>query len=54
MSTRDTVVRAYMAGGILVGEVGSQRSDIFSLGVIAYQMLSGRPPYGRGGREDED
>ena len=54
MSTRDTVVRAYMAGGILVGEVGSQRSDIFSLGVIAYQMLSGRPPYRRGGREDED
>ena len=43
-----------MAGGILVCEVGSQRSDIFSLGVIAYQMLSGRPPYGRGGREDED
>ena len=54
MSTRDTVVRACMAGGILVCEVGSQRSDIFSLGVTAYQMLSGRPPYGRGGREDED
>lgn len=46
MSTRDTVVRACMAGGILVCEVGSQRSDIFSLGVIAYQMLSGRLPYG--------
>jgi serine/threonine protein kinase len=31
---------------ILLGEGGSPRSDIFSLGVIAYQMLTGRLPYG--------
>ena len=29
-----------------LGEGGSPRSDIFSLGVIAYQMLTGRLPYG--------
>ena len=29
-----------------LGESGSTRSDIFSLGVIAYQMLTGRLPYG--------
>ena len=36
----------YTAPEYFLGEGGSHRSDIFSLGVIAYQMLSGRPPYG--------
>jgi serine/threonine protein phosphatase PrpC len=36
----------YTAPEYFLGEAGSQRSDIFSLGVIAYEMLSGRLPYG--------
>jgi serine/threonine protein phosphatase PrpC len=36
----------YAAPEYFVGEVGTTRSDIYSLGVIAYQMLSGRLPYG--------
>ena len=36
----------YTAPEYFLGEGGSQRSDIFSLGVIAYQMLTGRLPYG--------
>jgi len=36
----------YAAPEYFLGEGGSQRSDIFSLGVIAYQMLSGGLPYG--------
>jgi serine/threonine protein phosphatase PrpC/predicted Ser/Thr protein kinase len=36
----------YTAPEYFVGESGSQRSDIFSLGVITYQMLTGRLPYG--------
>ena len=37
---------AYAAPEYFLGENGSPRSDIFSLGVIAYQMLSGKLPYG--------
>lgn len=37
---------AYTAPEYFLGEVGSIRSDQFSLAVIAYQMLSGRLPYG--------
>ncbi|MDD2744616.1 MAG: serine/threonine-protein kinase, partial [Rhodocyclaceae bacterium] len=37
---------AYAAPEYFLGEIGSSRSDIFSLGVIAYQMLSGKLPYG--------
>jgi hypothetical protein len=36
----------YMAPEYFVGEMGTERSDLFSLGVIVYQMLSGRLPYG--------
>ncbi len=36
----------YTAPEYMVGEDGSERSDIFSLGVITYQMLSGKLPYG--------
>jgi serine/threonine protein phosphatase PrpC/predicted Ser/Thr protein kinase len=36
----------YTAPEYFLGEAGSSRSDLFSLGVIAYEMLSGRLPYG--------
>ena len=36
----------YTAPEYFVGESGSASSDMFSLGVITYQMLSGRLPYG--------
>jgi len=36
----------YTAPEYFIGEPGSPRSDLFSLGVITYQMLSGRLPYG--------
>jgi len=36
----------YTAPEYFMGEGGTIRSDMFSLAVIAYQMLSGRQPYG--------
>lgn len=36
----------YSAPEYFLGDTGSQRSDQFSLGVIAYQMLTGKLPYG--------
>lgn len=36
----------YAAPEYFLGEEGTIRSDVFSLGVIAYQMLSGKLPYG--------
>ncbi|MDP2178885.1 bifunctional protein-serine/threonine kinase/phosphatase [Methylicorpusculum sp.] len=36
----------YTAPEYLLGESGSSGSDVFSLGVIAYQMLTGSLPYG--------
>lgn len=37
---------AYTAPECLLGQPGTTRSDQFSLAVIAYQMLTGRLPYG--------
>jgi len=36
----------YSAPEYFLGEPGTTRSDLFSLGVITYQMLSGKLPYG--------
>jgi serine/threonine protein phosphatase PrpC/predicted Ser/Thr protein kinase len=36
----------YTAPEYFVGDPGTERSDLYSLAVIAYQMLSGRLPYG--------
>ena len=36
----------YAAPEYYVGEVGTRQSDFFSLGVIIYQMLTGKLPYG--------
>ncbi|PAY03619.1 protein kinase [Bradyrhizobium sp. UFLA03-84] len=36
----------YTAPEYFLGEGGSARSDLFSLGVVTYQMLTGRLPYG--------
>jgi serine/threonine protein kinase len=36
----------YAAPEYFLGEAGTPRSDLFSLGVITYQMLTGKQPYG--------
>ena len=36
----------YTAPEMFIGERASPRSDLFALGVLTYQMLSGRLPYG--------
>ena len=37
----------YSAPEYFLGQLGTQASDLYSLGVITYQMLSGKFPYGR-------
>lgn len=36
----------YTAPEYFIGDTGTRRADFFSLGVIAYQMLTGQLPYG--------
>ena len=38
----------YMAPEQILGKKVDERADIYSLGVIMYEMLSGNPPYSRG------
>jgi serine/threonine protein kinase len=47
-SVRDDILGTaqYTAPDYFVGERGTWRSDLFSFGVIVYQMLTGRLPYG--------
>lgn len=43
---------AYMAPELLRGDPPGARSDVFSLGVMAFEMLTGRLPFGRGAAGD--
>ena len=46
--TRDDILgtQQYTAPEYFMDEPGTSRSDLFSLGVVTYQMLTGRLPYG--------
>jgi serine/threonine-protein kinase len=45
ISPTDVAKLRYRAPEQMTGTEGDARSDVFSLGVIAYEMLTGRPPF---------
>ncbi|MBF0384169.1 MAG: protein kinase [Magnetococcales bacterium] len=36
---------AYIAPELIRGAAGDERSDIYALGIMAYELISGKPPY---------
>lgn len=42
----------YIAPERVAGEAPTERSDVYSLGLVAYELLAGRPPHGELSTED--